>query len=319
MSAPLPEPAVADVETCLLEALRDRSDLVSRMAAHTAAAGGKRLRPRLCLLAGAFGRPGRHDLLARTAAALELLHLASLVHDDVVDHAPTRRGRPTVSALWGNGLAVLTGDFLFASAFGVLPATEVPGLIPVFAHTVRELSAGAIAELEAAGTLAAELEPYYDRIYRKTAVFVEAACRAGALAGGADHATVEALATYGRRVGLAFQIVDDLLDFTGDPAATGKPPGADLRGGIATLPMILGRRDPTATRLLARWFGRADAGDRAVRQVAEALGACGALAEAKRVATDLTEQGIRALQPLRGRGPVEALTQAASSAVERNR
>lgn len=312
-------PDLLAVETRVHEALQDRSPLVTRMANHTAGAGGKRLRPLLCLLAGAFGRAERRESVIRVAAGLELIHLATLTHDDVVDAAPTRRGRPTISALWGNGLAVLAGDWLFATSFELLYVDADARLVRIVAHMVQELCAGAIAEAEQAGTLGSDLQPYYDRIYRKTAVFLETACRAGALAAGAPPIVQGTLATYGRRVGMAFQIADDILDFTGDPAVLGKPIGGDLRGGIATLPMLLGQRDPTVRRVLERSFGRPRLPEAAVQEVAEALAAAGALGEARAIAYDLAAQARRAAQSLRGTGPVAELCALADRAVDRDR
>lgn len=274
-------PDLLAVETRLKEALHDRSQLVTQMVSHTAGAGGKRLRPLLCLLAGAFGRPERRESVIRVAAGLELIHLATLTHDDVVDAAPTRRGRPTISALWGNGLAVLAGDWLFATSFELLYVDSDARLVRMIAHMVQALCAGAIAEAEQAGRLGSSLQPYYDRIYRKTAVFLETACRAGALAAGAPPIVQATLAAYGRRVGMAFQITDDILDFTGDPAVLGKPIGGDLRHGIATLPMLLGQRDTAVRRLLERSFGRPHLSDDGVRRVAAALAAAGALGGAR--------------------------------------
>ncbi|HEY3365630.1 MAG TPA: polyprenyl synthetase family protein [Symbiobacteriaceae bacterium] len=307
---------LAEVEAILLDALKDQSQWATTIASHTATAGGKRLRPVICLLGGAFGPPERRQDVVRTAAGLELIHLASLVHDDVVDQAATRRGRATVSARWGNAVAVLAGDFLFSTSFELLLANGDAALLRLVARMVRELTAGAIDEAQAAGTFTAGLEPYYDRIYRKTAVFLETACQAGAMAGGAAPAVQTALAAYGRRVGMAFQIADDLLDFTGDPAVTGKPSGGDLRSGIPTLPMILGRRHPGVRPLLERAFGQPDAD---VTAVTEALRQCGALAETRRLARQMAEQGKRHLLPLRGQGPVETFAALADLAVERDR
>lgn len=310
---------LCEVEFYISEVLQDRSVLVTRLGRHTAAAGGKRLRPMLCLLAGAYGDPARRDQVVRTAAGLELIHMATLVHDDVVDTAPVRRGQPAVSALWGNGLSVLTGDWLFASSFELLYSCDDPNLIRAVARMVRELCAGAIEEAELAGTLPHDLQPYFDRIYRKTAVFLETACKAGAMASGAPAAVQDALAAFGRRVGLAFQIIDDLLDFTGDPARTGKPVGGDLKGGIATLPMLLGRRDRSVRRLLDRTFGHADLTEAEVLEVRDTLERAGALAQARQMARDLAEQGKRALAPLRTAGSVAELGALADLAVERDR
>lgn len=310
---------LAAVERQIRRVLADRSALATKIALHTVMAGGKRLRPALCLMAGRFGEADRIDFVRRAAAGMELVHIATLVHDDVIDRSPTRRGKPTAAARWGSGMAVLAGDFLFSSSFNLLYDEDDPTVLRLAARMVRHMCAGAIEEVESAGRLDQDLSEYYRRIYRKTAVFLETACRAGALASRAPDQVTEALARYGRLVGLAFQVVDDVLDFTGDPARTGKPVGGDLRNGLLTLPMIYAREDDAARVLLDRSFGRQRTAATTLNRLITRMHACGAIERSLAEALRLAQQGVEALEPLKGLGPVEPLQQLAIAAITRDR
>lgn len=309
---------LARVEALCAGAIGDPSPLVARLAGHGLASGGKRLRAALCLLAGRCGNPARRGRVQRTAAGLELVHLASLIHDDVVDASPTRRGRPAAWALWGQRAAVLGGDYLFAASFDLLGAGGDPAMLRLAARTVRELAAGALAEQESAGDFSGTRRAYYQRIRRKTAGLVSSACRAGALAAGCSPRAQAALAAYGRLLGLAFQITDDILDLTGDPARTGKPTGGDLRAGILTLPMLYGQGDAAARAALLRCWHRPGASPAAIGRAVAALEACGAIARARAEARRLARRARAALRPLAAPGPVAALERIAAWCVARD-
>lgn len=215
---------------------------VAGPAGDTLAAGGKRLRPLLVFCCGPRDETPGPDLV-RAAAAVELVHMATLVHDDLLDGATMRRGRATVASARGPEAAVQVGDFLFARAFAELAATGVPEAVRTLAATAVDLSLGELAQERAAFDLALTEDAYLERCTRKTASLFAAACRLGALLGGAGPEAQERLATFGTAVGLAFQIFDDILDVAGAPAATGKRRGADLRDGTVTLPVILALRE----------------------------------------------------------------------------
>lgn len=309
---------LAEVEAICARAAADRSPRVTGMALHGLSAGGKRMRAALCLLAGRCGDPARRPHVLRAAAGLELVHLATLVHDDVVDASPTRRGRPSAWALWGQRAAVLGGDYLFASSFDLLFDGDDPRVLRIAARTVRELVAGAIAEQESAGDFAGSRLAYYQRIRRKTAVLVSTACRAGALAARCSAGAELALAAYGRLLGLAFQITDDILDLTGDPQRTGKPAWGDLREGILTLPMIYGREDAAARAAMLACWRQADASPAAVRRAARALAACGAIERARAEALALSRRAEGALRPLAGCAAAAPLARLAAWVVQRD-
>ncbi len=202
------------------------------------AGGGKRMRPAVALLAGRFGRyeAGR---LVPLAASVELLHTATLVHDDVIDASPERRGRPTAAALFQNGPSVMLGDYMFAYAADFVAETGNIRAIRAFAKTLRVMATGELEQDLSAFEYSEDVQRYFDRIAGKTASLFATAAEGGAVVAGAGEPSVEALRRYGQRLGMAFQIVDDVLDFSGDAEALGKPVASDLRAGTLTLPAIL--------------------------------------------------------------------------------
>jgi geranylgeranyl pyrophosphate synthase len=243
----------------------------------TIAAGGKRLRPLLVFLAAgdaAVGAAG--DRLVRAAAAVELIHSASLVHDDVLDRAPLRRGQPTVVAVAGRTVAAATGDLLFSRAFAELAAGGQPEDVRALSAASSSLAAGELMQRADAWDAAVPLARYLERCTLKTSSLFEAACRLGALAAGGP---VDALAAFGSRIGLAFQLLDDVLDVAGPASRTGKARGTDLLDGTVTLPLIVAReRDPELAAVDLRALrSEADA-----EALCDRIAATGALEEAKR-------------------------------------
>jgi geranylgeranyl pyrophosphate synthase len=199
-------------------------------------AGGKRIRPALTILSGKmFGAP--QESLLYLAAAIELLHSATLVHDDLIDGSLLRRGMPTLNSRWSPGATVLTGDFVFARAAKLAAETNSIRVMKLFAHTLTVIVDGEIAQL--LGTRCkADRESYEKRIYAKTASLFETSAQAAAQVSEVDDETIEAMRRFGYQIGMAFQIIDDILDFTGEQATIGKPVGSDLRQGIVTLPAL---------------------------------------------------------------------------------
>lgn len=225
----------------------------SPAALDTVAAGGKRLRPLLVFVAGGQAADGVR--LVRAAVAVELIHAATLVHDDVLDAAPLRRGRPTVFASQGRGAATATGDLLFADAFGELRRNDSVAQLAALSAASSALAEGELMQREDAWSDAVTVERYLRRCELKTGRLFEAACKLGSLvAGGPD------LAAYGRAVGVAFQILDDVLDVTGPAARTGKQRGTDLLDGTVTLPLLVAReRDAELAALDLRSINDAEA------------------------------------------------------------
>lgn len=217
--------------------------LVGEAASHLLKAGGKRLRPALVMITSRAGTPGARET-DLAAAAIELVHVATLYHDDVIDETDTRRGAPTVHSKWGLEVAVLSGDYLFAQG-SLLGATAGGEVSAILAGAIAEVCEGQIAETSSLGEARRSPDEYRKTIGQKTAALFAAGCELGAATSGADAERRAALISYGRQLGLAFQVVDDLLDLVGDPDVTGKVPGTDLREGVFTLPVLLAaQRDP---------------------------------------------------------------------------
>ncbi|GBD23073.1 Heptaprenyl diphosphate synthase component 2 [bacterium HR29] len=226
------------VEDLLESTKRVDIPMLKRMLDHALEARGKRLRPALVLLAGTFGD---YDLnrLVPLGAAIELLHTASLVHDDVVDGATSRRGRPTANQLFDNALTVLLGDYMFANAAEMVTRTGSLHVTRLFALTLMKMTSGELDQDAAAFDVGKDIQHYLWRIGGKTASLFANATEGGASLAGCRPEWVEALRSYGYNLGMAFQIVDDVLDFVGDEAVLGKPVGSDLREGNLTLPALL--------------------------------------------------------------------------------
>ena len=226
--------ALRACEARLSAVVADGITEVAMPGAATLAAGGKRLRPLLVFAcAGTDGAPT--DAVVRAAAAVELIHMATLVHDDLLDGATMRRGHETVVASHGADAAVQVGDYLFAQAFAELAGAEDPAAIGVLALSALDLSQGELAQGRAAFDVALSERAYLDRVRRKTASLFAAACRLGAMLGGGSAEAQQRLSAFGEAVGMAFQIFDDILDVTGATEVTGKRRGADLRDGTVTL------------------------------------------------------------------------------------
>jgi heptaprenyl diphosphate synthase len=264
--------------------------LVQEASTHLIKAGGKRLRPALVLVTSRAGETGRVET-DLAAAAVELLHLASLYHDDVIDETKMRRGAPSVHTRWSNEVAILAGDFLFASGslLGARAGAEAPAIL---ARALADVCEGQIAETERVGDPNRSASQYVETIKRKTAALFRAAVELGAVTSGADPIVRERVIDFGENLGLAFQMVDDLLDFVGDPRVTGKTPGTDLREGVFTLPVLIAsQRDPAVAAEL-------EPGKRELGRVLPMLESTGALDETFEQARYYVDQASDALSQL---------------------
>src|SRR5437764_1804099 len=212
-------------------------DILNSASMHALGSPGKRLRTALTLLAGKM-KTYRFDKLLPLSVAFEMVHLATLIHDDIVDNALTRRGNPTVNALWGDNIAILLGDYYFAKTAGLIADINDNRIDHLFSDTVATVCEGTIIEMMTARRIDLTLESYYEKIKNKTACLIAACCKGGATVSQATEEEIALLYAYGLNLGTAFQIIDDVLDYTEDQATIGKPVGNDLRQGMVTLPLI---------------------------------------------------------------------------------
>jgi heptaprenyl diphosphate synthase/octaprenyl-diphosphate synthase len=239
--ASIHEPVQAEldqVEATLGNVANSDVPVLRGMLTHILSASGKRLRPTIALLAGRFG-DYQPQLLVPLAASIELLHTATLVHDDVIDDSDTRRGRETTNARHHNAAAVMLGDYMFAHAADLICRTESIDVVKLFSRTLMAMASGELNQDMSAYQYSSGTIEYFNRIAGKTASLFATSAEGGALVAGAPSSWVTALRDYGENVGMAFQIVDDILDFEGNEAELGKPAGSDLMQGTLTLPSLL--------------------------------------------------------------------------------
>lgn len=231
-------PYIEAIESEIYNSLMDSKGAIRDMCNHILGAGGKRIRPLLVLYSGLiFSEPTPELLLA--AAAAELIHMASLVHDDIIDESPLRRNKPSINKVWGNHFAVLCGDYLFAKAFSILSSNRLIKSLDYMVEAIQSMCYGEIFQAGDRFREDVDIDTYYDRIAKKTAIFLDCCCKSGAAVCGASEKQIQTLGEYGLNLGLAFQIIDDILDFCGDAGMMGKPKGEDLRQGNITLPLVL--------------------------------------------------------------------------------
>ncbi len=282
---------------------------------HLLASGGKRMRPAVTLLTGGM-LGAEHERLVTLAAAIELLHTATLVHDDLIDGALLRRGIPTINARWSPAATVLAGDYIFARAAELSAETNSVEVMKIFAATLATIVSGEITQMFSSKGVISR-EDYYRRIYAKTASLFSTATQSAAMISPVEGACVEAMRVYGYEVGMAFQIVDDILDFTGEQATVGKPVASDLRQGLVTLPAIYYHEtypeDPDMQALLA---GAYHDGERMNRLVAS-IRMSGAIPQAMDEARQYVRRGIQALTPLPRTPERDALCEVAEYIVDR--
>jgi octaprenyl-diphosphate synthase len=318
---------LALVEGAMREQLASPSGLVGALGTHVLGSGGKRMRPALLLLAADLcGYTGPRRI--QVGAAVELLHTATLLHDDVVDFSSLRRGQPSANALWGNRRAVLGGDFLYARASSMIVEDGDLDILWIFANTIRRMAEGELLQLERSFDPSVTEAHYFAVIEHKSAVLLSAACEAGAILGGVTRAERRKLAEFGRELGLAFQLRDDALDYEAGEAALGKRPWDDLREGKVTLPLLLAlkrctpaERDAIATVLkTAARIGDAEAAPAGELDLGPALAAVEryhGVADTVRRAEEHAQRAVAAIAPFPDARPKRDLLAAAEFAVSR--
>ena len=311
---------LAVVEARLREAVGNTDPLADAASRHLVLAGGKRVRPMLTLIGAHFGDPTRPEVTA-AAVVVELTHLASLYHDDVMDSAPTRRGAVAAHQKWGNNVAILTGDLLFARASNVV-ADLGPQAVKIQATTFERLCLGQMRETVGPGLADDAVAHYLGVLSDKTASLIATAGRFGAMFSGAEPRVVEAMVRYGEDVGVAFQLADDVLDLTSDVDDSGKRPGTDLREGVPTLPVLYARRaaragDPEAAAVVALLdSGRLDDDD-VLAEAVQRLRAHPATADARTTAREWAERATTHLAGLPACAAREALATYAATVADR--
>jgi len=301
----------------LLESVKQTDNFaLTRMMAHALEGRGKRLRPGLVLLSGYFGD---YDLnrLVPLGAAIELLHTASLVHDDVVDGALSRRGRPTSNAIFDNAITVLLGDYMFANAAEMVTRTGSLEVTRLFALTLMRMTNGELDQDAAAFNVGNDVQQYLWRIGGKTAALFANATEGGSILGRCPAESVAAMRTYGYSIGMAFQIVDDVLDFTGDEAVMGKPVGGDLREGTLTLPGLLLLERYPKDNPIKRFFTAKRERERHLQAALAMVLDTEVLDASMEIARDYVRRGVEAITPLPDGEAKDSLLRIADYVLER--
>ena len=294
---------------------------VNAMCMHVISAGGKRMRPRLVLLSALalpnFNAENDLDNICHIAAAIELLHTATLVHDDVIDKAPLRRGQPTLNDTEGNHAAVLAGDYLFTRCFDLLQKPHNFDIISEISRTLRQLVVGELYQLEHEGDVNLSLDTYYETIYHKTGVLFELAASSPAITLKGYQDFIAPLKEFGRKLGIAFQIKDDMLDYTADSSILGKDAGTDLNDQRITLPVLMALRhlehsDPQGKEQLLQAVK-----DAQLEPVLQAIAATNALEECEKQAQQACDEAIASLAVLPPSEFKEALISLCHKALQR--
>ena len=309
--------SIVEVEALMRSQSNDRHPELVIALNHLIEAGGKRIRPALVLLTGNM-LGADHDKLITLAAAVEMLHTATLVHDDLIDGSLLRRGNPTLNSHWSPAATVLTGDFIFARAAKLAASTDCLPLMNLFAETLAIIVNGELTQLFSSRGIATR-DNYDQRIYAKTASLFEMSSRAAAMISPLEEDVVENMRKFGRNIGKAFQIVDDILDFTGDQEAVGKPVGSDLLQGLITLPTIYYIEkypdDERITYLLnGTYFNHRDE----LIDLVQSIRDSGCTKQAMQDATDLVDHAIEHLMLMPDGEERQALENMAKFIVDRN-
>lgn len=311
-------------EDKLKDSLNSDSPLISEVAYHLSTLKGKRLRPALVFLSFGLSRNSKHDSSVdsraiNVALTIELIHNATLLHDDVIDQSQVRRGQVSVNHRWNNLVSVLMGDFLLANAFKLLVKTGSPDLLSSISKATEQVSIGEMNQIQESHNYQLDEKVYFQIIAEKTASLFDASCEAGAIAAEADQKTREQLRTYGQNLGMAFQITDDLLDWVGQTEKTGKGLGSDLKEGKITLPLIHTLKESDATsrktilRLLENDFNQED-----FNQLLSLIKGNGGVEYSRQKATSFGEKALGQLRALEDSEHKQALENLVDFVIKRD-
>ncbi len=304
-----------EVETRMRSGPKGHHPKLAQAVNHLLSSGGKRIRPTITLLTGSM-LTADHDRLITLAAAVEMLHTATLVHDDLIDKSIMRRGFPTLNAKWTTGATVLTGDYLFARAADLATQVESMQLVTRFSASLMTIVNGEITQLFRTPSDTPR-EDYFRRIFAKTAALFEMAAEGPAMLSEADEDQTQALRVYGNNVGIAFQIVDDVLDFVGNPEQVGKPTASDLRQGLITLPTLCYLEANSKDKDLAAFMGNGNLAGKRLERLITAIGSSGAIDQALHEARGFINDAISQLEIFPSSVERNALIELAEYVVQR--
>lgn len=306
------------VKRKMRQAAQTEHERLTEALQHLLSSEGKYIRPALVILASRF-HPADEDKVLALAAAVELLHTATLVHDDLIDGSLLRRGLPTLNATWNPGATILTGDYLFSRAASLAAETQNVRVVVIFSQTLTLICGGELRQLFSGQSRPPTMDDYYRRISSKTAALFATSTEAGAVLSGAPEDQVQALRDYGHNLGMAFQIIDDVLDFAGDEEQMGKPVASDLRQGIVTLPALYFLSGGNNSGVVVQVLNGTRRDEPAVRAAVDAIRASGALEAAIAEARRFSRRGQEALKVLPDNPHRQILFELADFVVERNR
>ncbi|MFC4557387.1 heptaprenyl diphosphate synthase component II [Virgibacillus kekensis] len=286
------------IEHALNNAIQADHDVLRQASTQLLRAGGKRIRPVFVLLSGQFGNSDVNRIKT-VAVSLELIHMASLVHDDVIDNAELRRGKPTIKKLYGNRVAMYTGDYILARALENITTIDKPSAHRVLSRTMVQVAKGEIEQIRDKYNWNQNLRNYLRRIKRKTALLIATSCKLGAIAADVPNDEAEKLFKYGYYIGMSYQIIDDILDFTSSETVLGKPAGNDLLQGNVTLPVLIAMQDESFRKLLEETFKDPEkVSESEMAQLLGELKKTGAIAESYRISDLYLEKALNSLNSL---------------------
>lgn len=310
-------PYMNELEKKLKQVMSSKVEAVNDIACYLQKSSGKRLRPALFLLVtNGYNEDSRNVL--SIAVAIELIHAATLVHDDVVDRSDLRRGLPTISSKWGNDNSVLIGDYLFAKAFRLLTEYGNHDLINIFAKVIEEMSIGEIEQLTDVFNVNLTEEDYIKRIIKKTAIFISGACKAGGVVRRVNSDELLALYQYGLNLGIAFQIQDDILNFKGCEEVTGKPVGNDIRHGVITMPVIQMLRKTKEKDYFLTNIANRNIKQQFLTKIVSEVNNTGSLDYSYQQAEAFTQKALQSIQRIENSKLKDTLTKVATIANKRN-
>lgn len=305
-----------EVETLIRNQFSGNFGLISQAINSTVLSGGKRLRPALLLLCAKAGKDYDKTKALNLACAVELIHSATLIHDDIVDDSKFRRGMPTLQSLFGKDAAVYAGDYVLIKAFNFLYSVKDFDIIHLFSRVMEKIVIGEIKQKEDVFKIISFTD-YFKRIKKKTALLFGLSCEVGGIISGTDNDKIRALKNFGVNFGIAFQIIDDILDYTGNRETLGKSPGNDIKEGVITLPLLLAISSPRYKDLLLQLIEGIKIGEDNSSRIVEIVLESGAIERSKKYARRILEKSIRSLNLIENLTVKSALESLALSSIER--